>query len=139
MWSSICTLLAPCLMNACDAHRLTAVRARQHLVAAGNQHRPQVVRLWVPGRHGIGRNGLAGTGWQERAGRNGLAGTGWQARAGTGWVGNALASGIKDFGKLPGISKAASPFKPYVTIDELGNVAAFFLSDLASGMTGQIS
>ena len=39
------------------------------------------------------------------------AGTGWLARAGTGWVGNALASGIKDFGKIPGISKAASPLK----------------------------
>jgi len=26
-----------------------------------------------------------------------------------------------------------------VTIDEVGNVAAFLLSDLASGMTGQIT
>ncbi|GAB4400317.1 MAG: enoyl-ACP reductase FabI [Rhodoferax sp.] len=49
------------------------------------------------------------------------------------------ASGIKDFGKLLGISAAASPLKRNVTIDEVGNVAAFLLSDLASGMTGQIT
>jgi enoyl-[acyl-carrier protein] reductase I len=49
------------------------------------------------------------------------------------------ASGIKDFGKLLGISAAASPLKRNVTIEEVGNVAAFLLSDLASGMTGQIS
>ena len=33
----------------------------------------------------------------------------------------------------------ASPLKRNVTIDEVGNVAAFLLSDLASGMTGQIT
>jgi len=49
------------------------------------------------------------------------------------------ASGIKDFSKLLGISAAASPLKRNVTIDEVGNVAAFLLSDLASGMTGQIT
>jgi len=49
------------------------------------------------------------------------------------------ASGIKDFGKLLGISASASPLKRNVTIDEVGNVAAFLLSDLSSGMTGQIS
>ena len=49
------------------------------------------------------------------------------------------ASGIKDFGKLLAISASASPLKRNVTIEEVGNVAAFLLSDLASGMTGQIS
>jgi len=49
------------------------------------------------------------------------------------------ASGIKDFSRLLGISAAASPLKRNVTIDEVGNVAAFLLSDLASGVTGQIS
>ena len=87
MWFSICTISAPCLMNACDAHRLTADRARQHLVDAGNQHRPQVVRLCVPGRHGTCRHGTCrhGTGWDGL----GRAGTGrhGQARAGTGWHG----------------------------------------------------
>ena len=49
------------------------------------------------------------------------------------------ASGIKDFGKLLGISAAASPLKRNVTIDEVGNVAAFLLSDLASGVTAEIT
>ena len=49
------------------------------------------------------------------------------------------ASGIKDFGRLLGISAAASPLKRNVTIEEVGNVAAFLFSDLASGVTGQIS
>ncbi len=49
------------------------------------------------------------------------------------------ASGIKDFGRLLAISASASPLRRTVTIDEVGNVAAFLLSDLASGMTGQIS
>ena len=49
------------------------------------------------------------------------------------------ASGIKDFSRLLSISASASPLKRNVTIEEVGNVAAFLLSDLASGMTGQIS
>ena len=49
------------------------------------------------------------------------------------------ASGIKDFGKLLSISASASPLRRNVTIEEVGNVAAFLLSDLASGMTGQIT
>ena len=49
------------------------------------------------------------------------------------------ASGIKDFGKLLGMGAAAAPLRRNVTIDEVGNVAAFLLSDLASGMTAEIS
>jgi enoyl-[acyl-carrier protein] reductase I len=49
------------------------------------------------------------------------------------------ASGIKDFGKLLGIVAAASPLRRNVTIDDVGNVAAFLLSDLASGVTSEIS
>jgi enoyl-[acyl-carrier protein] reductase I len=49
------------------------------------------------------------------------------------------ASGVKDFGRLLAISASASPLRRNVTIDEVGNVAAFLLSDLASGMTGQIT
>ena len=49
------------------------------------------------------------------------------------------ASGIKDFGKLLAISANAAPMRRNVTIDEVGNVAAFLLSDLASGMTAQIT
>ena len=49
------------------------------------------------------------------------------------------ASGIKDFGKLLGMGAAAAPLRRNVTIDEVGNVAAFLLSDLASGVTAEIS
>ncbi len=49
------------------------------------------------------------------------------------------ASGIKDFGRLLGIAAAASPLRRNVTIEEVGNVAAFLLSDLASGVTAEIS
>ncbi len=49
------------------------------------------------------------------------------------------ASGIKDFGKLLSVVATASPIRRNITIDEVGNVAAFLLSDLASGMTAEIS
>jgi enoyl-[acyl-carrier protein] reductase I len=49
------------------------------------------------------------------------------------------ASGIKDFGKLLGFAAAHAPLRRNVTIEEVGNVAAFMLSDLASGITGEIS
>ena len=49
------------------------------------------------------------------------------------------ASGIKDFGKLLGMGAAAAPLRRNVTIEEVGNVAAFLLSDLASGMTAEIT
>ncbi len=49
------------------------------------------------------------------------------------------ASGIKDFGKLlDGFAKAA-PLRRNVTIDDVGNVAAFLLSDLAAGVTAEIT
>jgi len=49
------------------------------------------------------------------------------------------ASGIKDFGKLLSIVASASPLRRNVTIEDVGNVAAFLLSDLASGMTSEIT
>ncbi len=49
------------------------------------------------------------------------------------------ASGIKDFGKLLGVVAAASPLGRNVTIDDVGNVAAFLLSDLAGGVTAEIT
>ncbi len=49
------------------------------------------------------------------------------------------ASGIKDFGKLLGYVASASPLRRNVTIDDVGNVAAFLMSDLASGVTAEIS
>ncbi len=49
------------------------------------------------------------------------------------------ASGIKDFGKILGAVAAAAPLRRNVTIEEVGNVAAFLLSDLASGVTAEIT
>ncbi|HAL40419.1 MAG TPA: enoyl-[acyl-carrier-protein] reductase FabI [Polaromonas sp.] len=49
------------------------------------------------------------------------------------------ASGIKDFGKLLGMVAAASPLRRNVTIEDVGNVAAFLLSNLAGGVTSEIT
>jgi enoyl-[acyl-carrier protein] reductase I len=49
------------------------------------------------------------------------------------------ASGIKDFGKLLDAFSKAAPLRRTVTIDDVGNVAAFLLSDLAAGVTGEIT
>ena len=49
------------------------------------------------------------------------------------------AAGIGGFSKLLGYVEKTSPLKRNVTIDEVGNVAAFMLSDLASGITGEIT
>ncbi len=48
------------------------------------------------------------------------------------------ASGIKDFGKLLAEFSAITPIRRPVTIDEVGNTAAFLLSDLASGVSAEI-
>jgi enoyl-[acyl-carrier protein] reductase I len=49
------------------------------------------------------------------------------------------ASGIKDFGRLLGMVASAAPMRRNVTIDDVGNVAAFLLSDLAAGVTAEIT
>lgn len=49
------------------------------------------------------------------------------------------ASGIKGFGKILSVVADVSPIRRNVTIDEVGNVAAFLLSDLASGVTAEIT
>ena len=49
------------------------------------------------------------------------------------------ASGIAGFSKILGAVAAAAPMRRNVTIDEVGNVAAFLMSDLASGVTGEIT
>jgi len=48
------------------------------------------------------------------------------------------ASGIKGFGKILDIVEQASPIRRNVTIDDVGNVAAFLLSNLAAGVTSEI-
>ena len=49
------------------------------------------------------------------------------------------ASGIAGFGKILGAVAANSPIRRNVTTEEVGNVAAFLLSDLASGVTAEIT
>ncbi|MCP5152031.1 MAG: enoyl-ACP reductase [Ectothiorhodospiraceae bacterium] len=49
------------------------------------------------------------------------------------------ASGINNFRRLLDQAARVSPMRRNVTIDEVGNVAAFLCSDLASGITGEIT
>ncbi len=49
------------------------------------------------------------------------------------------ASGIKGFGRILDFVEANSPLRRNVTIDDVGNVAAFLLSDLAAGVTAEIT
>ncbi|MBL8491313.1 MAG: enoyl-ACP reductase FabI [Rhodocyclaceae bacterium] len=48
------------------------------------------------------------------------------------------ASGIGSFGKLLSYNEKHAPLRRNVTVEEVGNAAAFLLSDLASGITGEI-
>lgn len=48
------------------------------------------------------------------------------------------ASGIGSFGKLLAFNAHNAPLRRNVTIEEVGNAAAFLCSDLASGITGEI-
>jgi len=49
------------------------------------------------------------------------------------------AAGISGFGKILKSVEEAAPLRRNVTTDEVGNVAAFLMSDLASGVTGEIT
>jgi len=49
------------------------------------------------------------------------------------------AAGIGGFSKIFRFVEKNAPLRRNVTIDEIGNVAAFLLSDLASGVTGEIT
>ncbi|OEY67694.1 enoyl-ACP reductase FabI [Marinobacter sp. X15-166B] len=48
------------------------------------------------------------------------------------------ASGIKSFRKMLAENAKQTPMRRNVTIDEVGNAAAFLCSDMASGVTGEI-
>jgi enoyl-[acyl-carrier protein] reductase I len=48
------------------------------------------------------------------------------------------ASGIKNFRKMLDTFEHIAPMRKCVTIEEVGNAAAFLCSDLASGITGEI-
>jgi len=49
------------------------------------------------------------------------------------------AAGVGDFNKLLSYNEKNAPLRRNVTIEEVGNVAAFLCSDLASGITGEIT
>ena len=49
------------------------------------------------------------------------------------------ASGIKGFGKILSVVAETSPIRRNVTIEDVGNVAAFLLSDLAAGVSAEIT
>jgi enoyl-[acyl-carrier protein] reductase I len=48
------------------------------------------------------------------------------------------ASGIKGFGKILSVVESAAPIRRNVTIDDVGNAAAFLMSPLASGISAEI-
>jgi enoyl-[acyl-carrier protein] reductase I len=48
------------------------------------------------------------------------------------------ASGIKDFGKILSAVAATSPIRRNVTIEDVGNTAAFLLSSLSAGISAEI-
>ena len=49
------------------------------------------------------------------------------------------ASGIKDFSAILKFVESQAPLRRNITIEDVGNVAAFMLSDLAAGVTGEIT
>ncbi len=49
------------------------------------------------------------------------------------------AAGISGFGKILKFVEENAPMRRNVTIDDVGNVTAFMLSDLANGITGEIT
>jgi enoyl-[acyl-carrier protein] reductase I len=49
------------------------------------------------------------------------------------------ASGIAGFGKILKFVEQTAPLRRNVTIEDVGNVAAFLLSDLAAGVTGEVT
>ena len=70
----------------------------------------------------------------------GSKGTGMRVNAiSAGPIKTLAASGIAGFGKILGAVAANSPIRRNVTTEEVGNVAAFLLSDLASGVTAEIT
>ena len=48
------------------------------------------------------------------------------------------ASGIKGFGKILSLVESTAPIRRNVTIDDVGNTAAFLMSSLASGISAEI-
>lgn len=70
----------------------------------------------------------------ESMGKNGVRVNGISA----GPIKTLAASGIKDFGKLLGLAAQMAPLRRNVTLQDVGNTAAFLLSPLSGGITGEI-
>jgi enoyl-[acyl-carrier protein] reductase I len=68
-------------------------------------------------------------------GRKGIRANGISA----GPIRTLAAAGIADFNKLLAYNEIHAPLKRNVTIEEVGNTAAFLCSDLASGITGEVT
>ena len=49
------------------------------------------------------------------------------------------AAGIKGFSKIFSVVESTAPMRRNVSIEDVGNVAAFLLSDLAAGVTAEIT
>ena len=49
------------------------------------------------------------------------------------------AAGIGGFGKIVAAVEQTAPLRRNVTIDDVGNASAFYLSDLAAGITGEVT
>jgi len=49
------------------------------------------------------------------------------------------ASGIKGFSRMLSLVESSAPLRRNVTIDDVGNAAAFLLSEMASGITAEIT
>ncbi len=74
------------------------------------------------------------------AGSLGAQGRGLRANGiSAGPIKTLAASGIKDFGKILSVVADASPIRRNVSIEDVGNVAAFLLSDLAAGVSAEIT
>ncbi len=71
----------------------------------------------------------------ESLGKNGVRVNGISA----GPIRTLAASGIKGFRGILDFVAAHAPLRRNVTIDDVGNVAAFLLSDLAAGVTAEIT
>jgi enoyl-[acyl-carrier protein] reductase I len=48
------------------------------------------------------------------------------------------AAGIKDFRKMHSYNESVTPLRENVTLEQVGNTAAFLASDLSSGITGEV-
>ena len=64
---------------------------------------------------------------------------GTTARISAGPITTLAASGITGFGLLLSVVEKNAPLRRNVTIDDVGNAAAFLLSDLAAGVTAEIT